>query len=106
MKPLIMLAASVLLLSACIHQPYSTTSEVDDRPTLSFAWEDSSTSPQDAWVYLNDRRMGSVYDYLYPERRVRVLDGTHEIEVRVDGEVIYADSRTLGANSDYTIEVH
>ena len=83
MKIALLFAASLsLLTTACAYQPHQETQVVDDRPQISFVWQYDNIEAEQAEVYVDGQRFGSVAEFAYPESSVPVLIGEHVIEVR------------------------
>ncbi len=79
--------------SACIHPPTSEASVSDMRPGLSF----KSTGAYDANIFIDGQSVGTVGQYLEGEGRLRVLPGTHQVQV-VRGNAVLVDERVYMAD--------
>lgn len=106
MKKALLLAASLsLLTTACAYQPHQETQVVDDRPQISFVWQHDSIAADQAEVYVDGQRFGTVAEFAYPDNAVPVLIGEHEIEVRNGNTVLYSKRDYFGASVSYKLEV-
>lgn len=78
----VLLAASAL--GGCVQMPTETQSVVDQRPQISF-WI-GHEGHQAARVLVDRLDMGAVGDYATGRGALRVLPGTHVIEVRLGSQ--------------------
>ena len=79
--------AAVLAMSAlgaCVQMPTETQSVVDQRPQISF--QIGHAGQQGARVLVDSLDMGAVGDYAAGKGALRVLPGTHVIEVRLGSQ--------------------
>ncbi|RUO77518.1 hypothetical protein [Idiomarina seosinensis] len=106
MKKALLLAASLsLLTTACAYQPHQETQVVDDRPQVSFVWQHDSVDADQAEVYVDGQRFGTVSEFAYPDNAVPVLIGEHVIEVRHGDTVLYSKRDYFGESISYKLEV-
>ncbi|MAD52837.1 hypothetical protein [Idiomarina sp. UBA3162] len=106
MKIALLFAASLsLLTTACAYQPHQETQVVDDRPQISFVWQYDNIEAEQAEVYVDGQRFGSVAEFAYPESSVPVLIGEHVIEVRHGTTVLYSKRDYFGESTSYKLEV-
>lgn len=77
-----MLAVSAL--AGCVQMPTETQSVVDQRPQISF--QIGHEGQQAARVLVDRLDMGAVGDYATGKGALRVLPGTHVIEVRLGSQ--------------------
>jgi len=77
------LLASISL-SACVQMPTETQSVVDQRPQISF--QIGNEGQQAARVLVDRLDMGTVGDYAAGKGALRVLPGTHVVEVRLGAQ--------------------
>lgn len=106
MKKALLLAASLsLLTTACAYQPHQETQVVDNRPQVSFVWQNTAVDADQAVVYVDGERFGPVEKFLYPEHSVPLLIGEHLIEVRNGDTVLYSKRGYFGENISYKLEV-
>jgi hypothetical protein len=106
MKKALLFAASLsLLTTACAYQPHQETQVVDDRPQISFVWQYDNIDAEQADVYVDGQRFGTVAEFAYPANSVPVLIGEHVIEVRHGNTVLYSKRDYFGENMSYKLEV-
>jgi len=74
-------AASV---SGCVQMPTESQSVVDQRPQISF--QIANEGQQAARVLVDRLDMGAVGDYVAGKAALRVLPGTHVVEVRLGSQ--------------------
>lgn len=78
---------------ACIQPPTSTASVSDMRPGLAF----KATSALDAAIFIDGQSVGTVGQYLEGESLLRVLPGTHQVQV-MRGSTVLVDERVYVAD--------
>jgi len=106
MKKALLLATSLsLLTTACAYQPHQETQVVDDRPQISFVWQYDNIDAEQAEVYVDGQRFGTVAEFAYPANSVPVLIGEHVIEVRHGNTVLYSKRDYFGESISYKLEV-
>lgn len=71
-------------MTGCVQMPTETASVVDQRPQISF--QIGNESQQAARVLVDRLDMGAVGDYAAGKAALRVLPGTHVVEVRLGGQ--------------------
>lgn len=81
MKKGLLVIFAALALAGCSSYPTETSSTIDDRPSISF----QSQHPEAA-VYLDGQFVGTVGDYPVKEKALRVLPGTHTVQIRIPGK--------------------
>ena len=107
MKKALLFAASLsLLTTACAYQSHQETQVVDDRPQISFVWQHASIDADQADVYVDGQRFGTVAEFAYPDNAVPVLIGEHVIEVRHGNTVVYSKRDYFGEGISYKLEVN
>lgn len=97
-----LLATAVL--GGCVQMPTETQSVVDQRPQISFqlAHED-----QQAGRVLVDRLdMGAVGDYVAGKGALRVLPGTHLVEVRLGSQPLLSERVYLADGVSRSFRLH
>lgn len=105
MKPLqrlALIAALGIAPVACIQPPTSSTSVSDLRPGISF----NTSSAYDAVVFVDGQRVGVVNDFLTGHGVLRVVSGTHQVQV-VRGDTTLLDERVYlgdGVNRAFRVE--
>lgn len=92
-----------LVLTACAQAPTQNTQVVDDRPGLAF--EVTSVAAEYYELKVDGVSYGRVGEYLAGENRLRIIDGTHMVELLSDGEVVYSKKVYLGAGSNRILKV-
>ncbi|ROQ19793.1 hypothetical protein EDC38_0381 [Marinimicrobium koreense] len=95
--------ALVLVLVGCVQSPTKETRVVDDRPGLTFELYSSATGEHE--LFIDDVSYGPVSQYLEGENRLRLVDGTHRVELRHKGEVTFSQRVYLGAGVNRVIKV-
>lgn len=71
-------------LTACVQMPTEKQSVVDQRPQISFQL--ASDNQRAARVLVDRLDMGAVGDYVAGKAALRVLPGTHVVEVRLGSQ--------------------
>lgn len=102
MKYLMILIISLTFVG-CVQTPTQSTQVVDDRPGLAFQLVNNT--PDSLELKVDGISYGSVSQYLAGQNRLRIIDGTHLIELVKAGEVVFKQSVYLGSGSDRTIKV-
>lgn len=102
MKTLITLLV-LITLTACVQTPTHNTQVVDDRPGLAF--ELSSIAAEYYELHVDGISYGYVGQYQAGENLLRIIDGTHQIELFSDGKVVFAKEVYLGAGSNRILKV-
>jgi hypothetical protein len=97
-----LLATSVL--GGCVHMPTETQSVVDQRPQISFqlAHEDQ----QAARVLVDRLDMGAVGDYVAGKGALRVLPGTHLVEVHLGSQPLLSERIYLADGVSRSFRLH
>ncbi len=96
--------AMTLGLTACVQTPTQTTQTVDDRPRLAFD-EQLAGEPMEYELVIDGISYGSLDQYLVNENALRIVEGTHRIEVLDHGYVVFTTEVFLGASSTRVIKV-
>lgn len=91
-----------LSLAACAKSPTRNTQVVDDRPGLAFELAEQSESYE---LKVDGVSYGRVGQYKAGENLLKIIDGTHQIELVSDGEVVYRKEVYLGAGSNRVLKV-
>ena len=84
----------LLLLSACVQMPTEKSGVVDTRPQLSFRL--SNEGLQAARVLVDGLDLGALGDYQEGIATVRVLPGTHRVQVVLGGQVRFDQKIYVG----------
>src|SRR5690554_3912324 len=93
----------IVLLSACVQTPTHNTQVVDDRPGLAFELQSSSAKSYELRV--DGVSYGTVGQYLAGENRLRIIDGSHQVELFSGNDVVYSQTVYLGAGSNRILKV-
>ncbi|GDY28224.1 MULTISPECIES: hypothetical protein [unclassified Agarivorans] len=93
---LIVLLLSLVGLSACVQMPTSTSTTIDNRPQLSFIAASEQINLSDYSVWVDGLESGLASDYQAEKAALRVLSGTHQIELKKAGEIIQKETIYLG----------
>jgi hypothetical protein len=91
-------------LAGCVQLPTEKQSVVDQRPQISFRYEDSSV--RNARVLVDDLDVGRVSDFRDGRASLRVLPGTHVIKVQRGDESLLNERAYLadGVVRPFTIK--
>ena len=100
----ILLLTITIGLTACVQTPTQTTSTVDNRPRVAFD-EKLPGEPSDYTIIVDGISYGSMSQYLVDEATLRLVEGTHLIEVEGASGVIFSTTVFLGASSTRVIKV-
>ena len=86
--PLVLVAAMLgaATFSGCVQMPTERQSVVDQRPQVSFRIGHESQLA--ARVFVDRLDMGTAGDYAHGKASLRVLPGTHLVEVRLGSQVL------------------
>jgi len=103
MKYLMVFMVAVLL-AGCVQSPTHNTQVVDDRPGLAFEVQSSAAKAYELKV--DDVSYGRVDQYLAGESLLRIIDGSHLIElVDRQGKVVYSQRVYLGSGSNRILKI-
>ena len=92
-----------LMLSACVQTPTQNTQVVDDRPGLAF--ELASSAAEAYELKVDGVSYGHVGQYLAGDNRLRIIDGSHVVELENNGELVFTQEVYLGAGSNRILKV-
>ena len=84
----------ILLLTACVQMPTEKSVVLDMRPQLSFYL--SSEGLRTARVLVDDLDLGAVGDYQTGQATLRILSGTHRVQVMLDGQMRFDEKIYVG----------
>lgn len=96
-------AGLVLLVSACTQMPTERRSVSDMRPQLSFNIVDEGL--RSATVYVDGLAMGTVGEFSEGVAALRILSGTHQIRVDLNGRALLEEKIYVGDGVNRTIFV-
>ncbi|WP_347331756.1 hypothetical protein [Marinimicrobium locisalis] len=97
------IAALFMLLVGCVQSPTQNTQVVDDRPGLTFSLANEAATEYELQV--DGISYGAVGQYQEGENVLRLIDGTHRVELIAGGEVVYSQKVYLGAGVNRVIKV-
>lgn len=89
------LAFLVAGLSACVHYPTEKRSVVDQRPQIAFRMNDVEGRTGAARVLVDGLDVGSAREFAEGRAALRVLPGTHIIQVVLDERVLLMERTYL-----------
>lgn len=95
---------TISVLGGCVQMPTETQSVVDQRPQISFqlAHEDQRA----ARVLVDRLDMGTVGDYVAGKGALRVLSGTHLIEVHLGSQPLLTERVYLADGVSRSFRLH
>lgn len=103
MTRLLIVSMVCLMLAACVQTPTRSTEVVDDRPGLAF--EVHSVAAEFYELRVDGVSYGFVRQYLAGENLLKIIDGTHQVELLSDGQVVYQKQVYLGAGTNRILKV-
>lgn len=103
MKWLLLLTITIGL-TACVQSPTQTTTTVDNRPRVAFD-EQLPGEAADYTVIVDGISYGPMSQFLVDEATLRLVEGTHLIEVEGASGVVFSTTVFLGASSTRVIKV-
>ena len=92
-----------LMLAACVQTPTRNTQLVDDRPGLAF--ELSSPTAENYELKVDGVSYGRVGQYLVGENRLRIINGSHLVELVNGGQTVFTKKVYLGSGSNRVLKV-
>lgn len=99
-KKILLGCAMTAALAGCVNFPTEKASVVDNRPQLSFRTQQDGDAMQ---VFVDGIANGAVSQYREGRAALRVLPGTHVIEVRRGGGVVHTERVYVGDGVTKTI---
>ena len=90
-------------LTACVQAPTSNTQVVDDRPGIAF--ELPSVASEYYELRIDGVSYGYVGQYQAGENLLKIIDGTHQVELLSDGKVVYHQEIYLGTGVNRILKV-
>jgi len=97
-----LLATSVL--GGCVQMPTETQSVIDQRPQISFQL--ANEDQQAARVLVDRLDMGAVGDYVAGKGALRVLPGTHLLEVHLGNQPLLSERVYLADGVSRSFRLH
>lgn len=101
----ISLLGLMFVFSGCSRLPTEKYSIVDNRPQISFKFQNRDFIPLYV-VYVDNLNVGRAMDYIDDNRALRVLPGTHIIRVEKKGELVLEEKVYLGDGTAKTLVVY
>ncbi|BEU04323.1 hypothetical protein OAG1_31230 [Agarivorans sp. OAG1] len=87
---------SFLGLAGCVQMPTTTSTTVDNRPQLSFIAASDNVVLSEYKVWVDGLESGLASDYKADSAALRLLPGSHVIELKRNEEVILKEKIYLG----------
>lgn len=91
----ILVSSLLLFLAACVKQPTLSENVVDDRPAITFKSQSGALRPGDE-VYVDNLPVGDAWRYQSSKAALRILSGSHLIEVKRNGEIVFEQTIYVG----------
>jgi len=98
----ILALVAVLFSVACVQLPTSEQNVVDQRPGIAF----TASAAINADVLVDGQVAGKVGDYLSGQAYLRVLPGTHHIQVQENGVMLLDERVYVGVGVNKTLRVN
>ena len=102
-KSIVGIVVAMLLIAACTQMPTEKRSVVDMRPQLSFKVVDDGL--RSATVFVDGLAMGSVGEFDEGVAALRILSGSHQIRVDLNGRALVDEKLYIGDGVNRTILV-
>lgn len=91
-----LLAMALNALVGCVQHPTERQSVVDLRPQISFRFDPADARMAQARVLVNGLDSGRMADFLEGTGSLRVLSGTHIVQVISGSEVLFNERAYIG----------
>lgn len=91
-----LLSLALAALVGCVQYPTERQSVVDLRPQISFRFDPADTRMNEARVLVNGLDSGRMGDFFDGKGSLRVLSGTHAIQIVNGSEVLLNERAYLG----------
>lgn len=98
-----LLALLLLTLTACVQSPTRSTEVVDDRPGVAFELQSSAAKMYELKV--DGVSYGKISQYQAGKSRLRIVDGSHTLELFVGNKKVFSEQVYLGAGTNKIIKV-
>lgn len=85
-----------MTLAGCVQYPTERQSVVDLRPQISFRFDVADTRLNEARVLVNGLDSGRLGDFVDGNGALRVLSGTHNVQIVNGSEVLFNERAYLG----------
>lgn len=92
----IALGACLLLATGCVKQPTRSEKTVDDRPAISFAVKNETQVPGEYTILVDKLAMGTADQFLENEAALRLLSGSHVLQLIRGNEIVLEQTLYLG----------
>ncbi len=105
---IVALCFAVLLLayaSACVKQPIAKQETVDLRPAISFTPKSETQLTSTYAVYIDGLPMGTADQYVTGVAELRVLSGSHIVELKNNGETVLSTKIYLGDGATKALQI-
>lgn len=89
-------ACVVLTVTGCVQYPTERQSVVDLRPQISFRFDVADARLNEARVMVNGLDSGRLGDFVDGTGAMRVLPGTHTVQIISGSEVLFNERAYLG----------
>ncbi len=86
--------AGAALMAGCTQMPTEKQGVSDLRPQISFSWSDAALAQ--AQVFVDGMAMGQAVQYPEGRASLRVLPGTHDLQVVLQGRTLLSERIYLG----------
>ncbi|SMF47691.1 hypothetical protein SAMN02745866_03073 [Alteromonadaceae bacterium Bs31] len=98
-------SALLMLTSACVKQPTTMEETVDLRPAISFTPLNETQAGSAYAVYVDGLAMGTADQYLTGVAALRVLSGSHVVELKLNGETVLQTKIYLGDGAVKALQI-
>ncbi|WP_075187808.1 hypothetical protein [Teredinibacter haidensis] len=87
---------TALLLTGCVKQPTTSEITVDQRPAISFIPASKGQKTAEFEVVVDSLVMGRANEFINGEAALKLLSGTHLIQLIRNNEVVFSSTIYLG----------
>jgi len=94
--PLLALCLGLAFVSACVKQPTRSEDTVDLRPAISFTLKSETQIAANYHVFIDQLHMGTADKYLKGQAALRVLPGSHIVQLKLNGNTVLEQKIYLG----------
>jgi len=89
-------ACALVALTGCVQYPTERQSVVDLRPQISFRFDAADARLNDARVLVDGLDSGRLGDFVDGKGALRVLSGSHAVQIISGSEVLFSERAYLG----------
>lgn len=102
----VVVAASVLTLTACVQMPTERQGVSDLRPQISFNVASTNERAMSSRVFVDDVEVGAASEFVHGVNSLKILPGTHQIKVVGNGETLLEERVYIGdgVNKSFTLK--